>query len=191
MARPRSTSDDDFVQAAATAAVRRGDGSWSLADVARVVGVTPAALVKRFGSKRGLLLAVVGAWVRDLPEYAADPAVDPLAHVRAWAVDWLAAAADPDTAVGHLTLVLDEVVDPEARALLAEGRRRQAGYLHAALGDAHERGLLRTAPSLGATQLWLDLLAGVALASAIERSGQAASRALAFIDHDIERWRTP
>ena len=188
MARPRTVSDDDFVMAAATAAARRGDGSWSLSEVAAEVGVTPAAVVKRFGSKRGLLLAVVTAWVRDLPDYTPGSVDDPLGHVREWVAGWLAAVAEPDTVVGHLTLLLDEIVDDETRPLLVRGRQQQAAYLQSALRDAHDRGQLQRQPPADAAELWLDLLTGVAVASAIEPTGQAASRALALIDHDMDRW---
>ncbi|MDZ5661033.1 TetR/AcrR family transcriptional regulator [Nocardioides sp. zg-1308] len=191
MARPRTVSDDDFVAAAATAAARRGDGSWSLSEVAAEVGVTPAAVVKRFGSKRGLLLAVVTAWVRDLPVYDPASVDDPLGHVRDWVTGWLATTADPGQVVGHLTLLLDEIVDDETRPLLARGREGQAAYLRSALRDAYDRGQLRREPPADTAALWLDLLAGVAVASAIDRTGQAATRALAVIDNDMERWREP
>ncbi|MFC7725457.1 TetR/AcrR family transcriptional regulator [Nocardioides sp. GCM10028917] len=188
MVRPRTVSDDDFIQAAATAAARRADGSWSLAEVAAVVGLTPAAVVKRFGSKRGLLLAVVTAWERDLPDYSNESSTDPLALLREWVGNWLAATAQPDDAVGHLTLLLDEVVDDETRPLLARGREKQARYLQSALIDAHQRGQLRHEPPANAGELWLDLLAGATITGAIEQSTRAATRTLGYINNDIERW---
>jgi AcrR family transcriptional regulator len=57
MGRPRVASDEDILRAAFTAITRLGPGRLTLADVAREAGLTPAALVVRFGSKRGLLLA--------------------------------------------------------------------------------------------------------------------------------------
>ena len=179
------------MQAAATAVVRRGDGSWSLADVAAVAGVTPAALVKRFGSRQGLLVGLVTSWVEHLPVYAAEQVDDPVEHVRGWVADWAASTSEPRTAVGHLTLLLDEVVDTQARALLAEGRRRQAAYLQAALDDGRRRGLLATSAPAGVVELWLDLLAGATIACAIDHSDQPAARALAFIDTSIDTWRNP
>ena len=95
---------------------------------------------------------------------------------------------EPDSVVGHLTLLLDEIVDDETRPLLARGRQQQGAYLEAALRDAHDRGQLQRQPPADAADLWLDLLTGVAVASAIEPTGQAASRALALIDHDMDRW---
>jgi AcrR family transcriptional regulator len=57
--RPRQASDDDIFQATFRAVSRVGPARLTLADVAREAGVSPAALVQRFGSKRDLLLAAV------------------------------------------------------------------------------------------------------------------------------------
>jgi AcrR family transcriptional regulator len=55
--RPRSTSDEAILAAAARAIQRTGPG-LTLADVGDEAGVSPAGLVQRFGSKRELLLAL-------------------------------------------------------------------------------------------------------------------------------------
>ena len=57
MARPRTASDEDILRAAFVAIGRLGPARLTLADVAREAGLTAAALVGRFGSKRALLLA--------------------------------------------------------------------------------------------------------------------------------------
>jgi AcrR family transcriptional regulator len=59
--RPRATSDSAILSAAHRAVTRVGPMRLTLADVAREAGVSPATLVQRFGSKRGLLLALVAA----------------------------------------------------------------------------------------------------------------------------------
>lgn len=55
--RPRQASDEDILRAAFRAIARLGPAKLTLADVAREAGISAAALVQRFGSKRGLLLA--------------------------------------------------------------------------------------------------------------------------------------
>ena len=55
--RPRQASDEQILMAAFRAIARLGPARMTLADVAKDVGVSPAALVQRFGSKRALLLA--------------------------------------------------------------------------------------------------------------------------------------
>jgi len=56
--RPRTASDDDILAAAMRAVTRVGPARLTLAEVAREVGLSPAALVQRFGSKRQMLLAM-------------------------------------------------------------------------------------------------------------------------------------
>ncbi|MFP5318490.1 MAG: TetR/AcrR family transcriptional regulator [Acidimicrobiia bacterium] len=58
MGRPRTASDDDILDAAARAISRAGPGRLTLASVAAEVGITAAAILQRFGSKHGLLLAL-------------------------------------------------------------------------------------------------------------------------------------
>src|SRR5216117_3390307 len=55
--RPRATSDADILSATYRVVSRLGP-NLTLADVAKEAGVSPATLVQRFGSKRGLLLAL-------------------------------------------------------------------------------------------------------------------------------------
>jgi len=56
--RPRLVSDADILAGALRAITRLGPVRLTLAEVAREVGLSAATLVQRFGSKRGLLLAV-------------------------------------------------------------------------------------------------------------------------------------
>src|SRR5918992_5126590 len=56
--RPRTIDDGDILQAAAMTISRVGPSNFTLADVASAVGLSPATLVQRFGSKRGLMLAL-------------------------------------------------------------------------------------------------------------------------------------
>ena len=55
--RPKQASDEDILRAAFRAISRIGPAKLTLADVAGEAGISAAALVQRFGSKRALLLA--------------------------------------------------------------------------------------------------------------------------------------
>lgn len=57
MSRPRSVSDEEILAATMTAIGRHGPARLTLAHVAQEVGLSPAALVQRFGSKAALLHA--------------------------------------------------------------------------------------------------------------------------------------
>jgi AcrR family transcriptional regulator len=56
--RPRLMSDEAILAGAMRAIGRIGPARVTLADVAQEVGTSPATLVQRFGTKRGLLLAL-------------------------------------------------------------------------------------------------------------------------------------
>src|SRR5262245_60431201 len=58
MPRPRLATDEAILEAAFRAISRLGPANLTLADVAREAKLSPATLVQRFGSKRGLLLAL-------------------------------------------------------------------------------------------------------------------------------------
>ncbi|HEX6032044.1 MAG TPA: helix-turn-helix domain-containing protein, partial [Tepidiformaceae bacterium] len=56
--RPRTISDAEILAGAARVLSRLGPGRMSLGHVGREVGLSPATLLQRFKSKRGLLLAL-------------------------------------------------------------------------------------------------------------------------------------
>src|SRR5262245_45373389 len=61
MPRPRTATDAAILEAAHRVIARLGPARVTLADVGREAGLSPATLVQRFGSKRGLLLALARA----------------------------------------------------------------------------------------------------------------------------------
>src|SRR5579864_2284295 len=58
MGRKKTTSDAAVIEATMRVIQRMGPGRLTLAEVAAEAGLAPATLVQRFGSKRGLLLAL-------------------------------------------------------------------------------------------------------------------------------------
>jgi AcrR family transcriptional regulator len=64
-ARPRTVSDEELLEATARAVSRVGPARLTLADVAKEAGVVPATLVQRFGTKRGMLLALMKGLLDD------------------------------------------------------------------------------------------------------------------------------
>lgn len=86
--RPRTTSDETILAAAARAIWRMGP-DLTLADVGEEAGVSPAGLVQRFGSKRGLLLALAEQTASEAPGHFAAArelhasALDALLHALA------------------------------------------------------------------------------------------------------------
>lgn len=56
--RPRTASNDAILDAAQRAINRHGPADFTLAHITAEIGLAPATLVQRFGSKRGLILAI-------------------------------------------------------------------------------------------------------------------------------------
>jgi AcrR family transcriptional regulator len=186
MARPRRLRDDQIIDAAAAAIVARDDGSWSLADVAVRAGMSPAALVKRFGSKTGLLQALTRQWLDGLPQYVAEPDVDPRDVIREWVLAWAGGLSDPSTARGHLALLVHEITAAETRDLVRQGQERQEAFVAEALADADARGLLRAETPRVIAARWLDLLAGAAVRGAINEPAGALARVQHYIFQYLE-----
>jgi AcrR family transcriptional regulator len=130
--RPRTIADADILTAAHRAIGRLGPARLTLADVAREAGLAPATLVQRFGSKRGLLLALVqtGADGVDACFDAVRAAHrSPLAAVIAAATDMTRYIKSPDELANGLAFLQMDVSDPEFhRIALQNSRRMTAGY---------------------------------------------------------------
>lgn len=178
MARPRQNSDEELLHRIEAALSRRTSlKRWSLADVAAEIGVAPATLVKRFGSRHGLLVALTRRWVDSTPaELPAD--VPPRQAVLRWVEDSFAVPSDRRAAVANLQLLVEDLADPVLAGLVGDGWTRQIDLLARALAAD-------PASSQGDTRqlavLILDVLNGAQLrAAAGERTAprQAVERLL-------------
>lgn len=142
--RPRSTSDETILTAAATV-IRRIGPELTLARIAEEAGVSPAGLVQRFGSKRGLLLALAeqtasqvaghfGA-ARELHASALDALLHALAAI-AREVD------SPEALANHLAFQHVHLGIPEFHACAAQEARTTLAEIRALLEEAVEGGEL-------------------------------------------------
>lgn len=187
MARPKRHSDTVLIDAAAAAIAERGSAAWSLADVAIRVGLSPAALVKRFGSKRNLLLAVVQSWVDSIPEPAADAVRDPLAELEALVGELFAGLDDVADPAGHLSLMLAEIADPHVRPLVHEGWRRQERLVASLIAQAKAVGALSAAPDEAGTMIF-TLVQGNALRWSVRPEGSLPERQRQMLRTLLEGW---
>lgn len=124
MARPRVINDERLLAAAQELLYEIGPAAFTLQRVAERAGVSAATLIKRFGSKQLLFLALNRRWVDSIIpglEAAEVGCRTPLARLRAaalWGFDDLDSPAN--TANQLATLALD-LQDDAMRELLAEG----------------------------------------------------------------------
>jgi len=142
--RPRTISDERILAAVAGAVGRVGPGKLTLADVARLAGVSTGMLVARYGSKRGLLLAFSGrsgGFVTRM-RTAYDGAPDPVEGlIRAVVPD---ESLSPDEFANHLAFLHLELADEEFRTLLGEHAAGVRAELTRYLTAAVAHGLLHT-----------------------------------------------
>lgn len=188
--RPRTVSDERIFAATAAAITRLGPNRLTLADVAGGVGLSAAALVQRFGSKRQLLLSFLRQGVGMIDERfstARAMHVSPLAALVSVATSMAAGVRLPRESVNHLALLQIDVSDPEfRRPARDQSRHLLAGY-ESLLRDAIAAGELvdcdvqRVACALQAVS------SGSLLAWAVNRGG----RAMPFVTRDVETLLLP
>jgi len=145
MPRPRTVEDSAVLDAAGEVAMRVGPGQLTLGLVGAEIGLSPATLLQRFGSKRRLLLAMAERWAdrADAPLVAARPEHDsPLESLLAGLTALAAGVNSPErlaTSLGYLQL---DMTDPDFRRLALAGQRRVRGRIEELVREAVEAGEL-------------------------------------------------
>jgi AcrR family transcriptional regulator len=130
--RPRTIDDAAILEAAGRIISRHGPAKFTLADVAGEVGLSAATLVQRFGSKRGLMLALARS-ARDAVDACFDAVrssnPSPLAAVLAAGTEMTRYVTSPEEMSNHLAFLQTDLSDPDFYAVMFENSRRIiAGY---------------------------------------------------------------
>ena len=181
MARPRRDEQQVLLERIAVALqVRQSLEPWTLAEIAPAAGLSPAGLLKRFGSRHGILVALSRRWIDSIPG-SPDGQAAPDRELRRW-VERRFAPGGPEQVAQGLVNLLDDLMDDQLRGLLAEGWAKEIRYLSALLGQAGLSGL--GDPNRGACLLF-DALNGAMLRHATESA--APSPAQTF-DDLMEAW---
>ncbi len=118
--RPRTRSDEEILEAAGVVIGRVGPRGFTLASVANEVGLSPAALVQRFRSKRRLLLALAdtaaGAPRRTIAEARRQlPDASSVAVLRQVLLRMATAMGGADELANHSAFLQVDISDPEFR----------------------------------------------------------------------------
>ncbi len=144
MGRPRTRSDAEILEAASVVIGRVGPTRLTLAAVAREVGLSPAALLQRFQSKRTLLLAVADAAVVTPDTTIAEVRRElrhgsPVAVLRQVLVRMGMAMGGPDELANHFAFLQIDITDADfrKRAVASMGalKRAVAGLLDEAAAN--------------------------------------------------------
>ncbi len=187
--RPRSISDEAILEAARRAVMRVGPMRLTLADVGREAGISPAALVKRFGSKRDLLLAVIAGGSEGLTEQfdqlTASPS--PLAAVFAYAECMADLAASPEVLANNLAFLQMDLVDPEFRGHALRHSDGVRAWIRSRLRAAVSEGELVDCDTARLARAVQALVGGSLLQWAIDRRGRIRRR----LREDVETLLRP
>lgn len=118
--RPRTVSDQQILAAAARVLGRIGPARLTLADVAGDVGLVPATLLQRFGSKRGLLLALAAQGAEGVSAVfaaARSTAASPLTALIIALTELTREIDTPEALANHLAFLQVDLGDPDFRQL--------------------------------------------------------------------------
>ena len=186
MARPRVIDDERLLAAAQEMLYEIGPAAFTLQRVAERAGVSAATLIKRFGSKQQLFLALNRRWVDSIIpglEAAQAGCRTPLARLRAaalWGFDDLDSPAN--TANQLATLALD-LQDDAMRDLLAEGWLIFEHHLTELADAAIEAGeLSRDRPAAQIARILLATCEGTRITWCVRPVGSLVARARADVD---------
>ncbi|MEV0397980.1 TetR/AcrR family transcriptional regulator [Polymorphospora rubra] len=193
MARPRKITDDRLLAAAAAVIGRHGPG-FTLADIAAEAQISAGTLIHRFGSKHGLLTAMLAASI----DAARQPATtspddgDPVAAIRRALVDRYTAIDNPGTAPNHLAQLATELADEHLRAGLADLHTAVETAVTALVRAAADTGALPGAPAAAVAARILTATAdGTAIHWSTRPDGHLRDRLTTDLDAILAGWRHP
>ncbi len=137
--RKKITPDAAVLAATMRVMNRMGPARLTLAEVASAAGLAPATLVQRFGSKRGLLLALAESATHRAEECFARARAkhrSPIKAVLATLDEIAVMAETPETLVNNLAFLQIDLIDPDFYRLALEDARATIEGYKALLEDA-------------------------------------------------------
>ncbi len=185
--RPRGVDDAVILRAAADVIGRVGPMGLTLAVVAREVGLVPGTLVQRFGSKRGLLLALAEQSAKNaeaLPGRVRERHQSALQALEALMVEPMASMTTPETYANHLAFLCVDLTDPQFRGHALTMHESQTQAIEALLAESLLSGELRagtdTVALAGSVQA---ITSGAGLLWALDRRGTLEQRIRQELDN--------
>jgi AcrR family transcriptional regulator len=188
--RPRTVDDATILEAAHRAISKLGPTRLTLKDVASEVGLAPATLVQRFGSKRGLLLALAEAGASSV-----DACFDAIRVAHSSPLEALVSAAtemtrhtkSPEEMANHLAFLQIDLSDRDFYRLARESSERVLAGYRALLDEAIAAGELVSCDAAGLAQAVVALSGGSLISWAIHRKGSAEK----WVRADLETLLVP
>jgi len=188
--RPRETSDEAILAATARVMQRRSPTQLTLADVAKEAGVVPATLIQRFGTKRGLLLALCRTAPGSVPQqFAAARAKykSPLKTLVELYAECTAFASTPEAMANGLAYLQIDLTDPDFHAITLAQFRALREETKRLLDEAVGASELHGCDTAELARLVQHLNGGAMLSWAVYREGSVA----AWVRRDLEKLLAP
>jgi len=177
LGRPRTATDAQVLAGAARAIARVGPARLTLAEVGREVGLAPATVLQRFGSKRGLMLALVRHSTLTAADGFSVPAKN--GHPVRALIDGMADRTEGLTPVAlsnHLAFLQMDLADPEFRQLAGEHARAVREQIQICLDAAVAAGQLSTKDTARLARSVQVAYNGAVLSWALEPEGRLDDR---------------
>ncbi len=184
--RRRKAEDADVFAAMVRVMMRVGPAELTLGTIAAEAGLTAAALVHRFGSKRDLMLAHArhAAATHDIGFGPPDTRTRaPLRAIRSSIEPYARLAASPRAALRNLAYLQHDLADPALRRNLLRLSRAARAHYEQLVADAVAAGELRADTDVRKLARHIEVtLGGSFLAWTLYREGSAA----AWLRQDLE-----
>jgi AcrR family transcriptional regulator len=190
--RPRTIADEQIIEAAVKVIGRVGPGNLTLADVGKEAGLSAATLVQRFGSKRGLLLAMATSAAGSMDACfdmvrAAHPS--PLAALVAAATDITRYFDTPEEVANHLAFLQMDLSDPDFHRLMVISSRKTLEGYGRLLREAVEAGELVECDTRRLARAITAVCGGSLISWAAFRQGTAVAWVRTDVDTVLEPYR--
>ena len=193
MPRPRTASDDDILGAAYRVISRVGPANLTLALVAAEVGLSPATLLQRFGTKRRLLLALAKSAADSVDDCFAALRKEhpsPVAALIAGATHMAKMTTSPEELANSLAFLQMDLTDHEFHRLaLGNSNSILKGYV-ALIEEAVAAKEVVPCDAKRVARAVAAVSAGSLLAWAIHRQGKSVDWVTADLEALIEPYRT-
>jgi AcrR family transcriptional regulator len=176
--RPRKVSDEQVFAATYRAMTRLGPRELTLSAIASEAGVTPGALVQRFGSKRELMLKLSEGAASSTGEFMTGLLAkhdSPLEALRAYAGCMAGLAESPAAFVRNVAYLQIDLTDPDFRRQLeAQARATRAGLQTLIEAAVEARELVRRTDAARLARTVEAMLSGSMMTWAFYTEGTAA-----------------
>jgi len=169
---------------------RCGPAQLTLAHVAKEAGVVPATLIQRFGTKRGLLLAMCSTAPSAVPKQFAEGRAKYKSPLKALVELYAACssfASTPESIANGLAYLHNDIIDPEFRSITLAQFKALRAETQRLLDEAAAAGELVKCNTAELARLIQQVNGGSMLDWAVFREGSLAS----WLRHDLEALLSP